>query len=185
MELRARGDRVVSRLETRDRRDDDIKGNLPGGSVLGRRGNAEVIPSCKLEDLAELEAAVSDDVVVLFLVAVEILQERLSLGGRRELGQYTKNLTASDGADVDVVTEDGDVGRRNGERNLCKRRIEGFNLDDGVLLVVKSKSAEQTLDLHLRIRGPDTDVIAMLVGDAGVLGVKLDVDAVAVSVLGE
>ena len=149
MELRARGDGVVPRLEAGDRRDNDIEWNLPRRSVLGRRDNAEIVPSCKLEDLAELEATVSDDVVVLFLVAVEILQERLSLGGRRELGQYTEDLTASDGADVDVVTEDGDVGRRDGERNLCKRRVEGLDLDDGILLVVESKSAEQTFDLNL------------------------------------
>jgi len=35
VKLRTRRDRVVPRLETRDRRDNDIEGNLPCSGILG------------------------------------------------------------------------------------------------------------------------------------------------------
>ncbi len=185
VELGTGRDGVVPRLETRNRRDNDVEGDLPGRSVLGSRGNAEVVLGRELENFGEFKTSASNDTVVLLLVGVEVLQESLSLGVRRKLGQYTEDLTTCDGADVDVVTEDSDVGGGDRERNLGKRRVEGLDLNDGVLLVVETESAEQTFDLDLRVGGPDTDVVAMLVCDAGVLSVELDVNAVAVSAVSE
>ena len=48
---------------------------------------------------------------------------------------------------------------------------------------MKAKGAEQTLDLSLSVRWPNADMVAMLVGDTGVLSVEFDVDAVPVSTL--
>ena len=66
-----------------------------------------------------------------------------------------------------------------------KGRVEGLDLDDTVLLVVETESAEQALNLNLGVGGPDTDVVSVLVGDAGVLSVEFDVNAVAVSAISE
>ena len=185
VELRTGRNGVVPRLKTRDRRDNDVEGDLPRCSVLGSGGNTDIVLSRELENLSELETTMGDDVVVLFLVRVEVLQESLSLGVRSELGQYTEDLTTCDGADVNVVTEDGNVGRGDGERNFGKRRIEGFDLDDSVLLIVETKSAEQTFNLDLGVGRPYADVVTMLVGDAGVFSVELSMNAVAVSALSE
>ena len=58
-------------------------------------------------------------------------------------------------------------------------------MDDCVLLLVEAQSAQKTLDLGLGIRRPNTDVVAVLVGDTGVSSVELGVNAVSVSGAGE
>ena len=86
VELGTGGDRVVTRLETGDRGDDDVEWDLPRRSVLGSGENAKIVTGSELENLSELQATVVDDVVVFLLVGVEVLEERLSLRGRSELG---------------------------------------------------------------------------------------------------
>lgn len=145
----------------------------------------EVVARSELEHLAKLQATVVDNSVVLLLVRVQVLQERLRLRRGGELGEDAKDLTTSDSADIDVVAKNRDVGGRDGERNLGECRVEGFDVDDSVLLVVETQGTQQTLNLNFCVRRPDTDVIAMLVSDARVLGVEFDVNAVAVGSLRE
>lgn len=182
MEFGARRDRVVPGLETGDSRNDDIEWNIPLGRVLGVGELRNVISGCQLENFAQLEATLGDDGVVFVLVLVELPHEGLSLGGGSEPGQRAENLTTSDSIDINVVPEDGGVGCGDREGNLGKSRVKGLDSDHGILLIVKAESAEQTLDLQIRIDGPNTQVVAMLVGDSRAFRVKLDVDTVAVGV---
>jgi hypothetical protein len=87
VELGARRDGVVPGLETGNSRNDDIEGDLPWGSARWRGGSLDVVSSSKLENLAQLEATLSNDGVVLVLVLVKIPHISLSLGGRGELGE--------------------------------------------------------------------------------------------------
>ena len=80
IKLRARRDRIISRLKTRDRRDDNVKGDVPCGGVLGGGSYVDVIASSKLEEFAKFEAALGDNGMIFFLVCVEIPEIRL---GRR------------------------------------------------------------------------------------------------------
>jgi len=80
VKLRARRDRVVPRLETRDRRNDDIEGNLPCSDILGSRSCFDVVFGGELEEFAKLEAALGDDGMVFFLVRVEISEICFSFG---------------------------------------------------------------------------------------------------------
>jgi hypothetical protein len=84
VKLRTRRDRVVPRLEAGDRRDNDIKGNLPCSGILGSGSYVDAISSSELEKFAELEAAFSDDGMIFFLLGVEISEICLGFGGRTE-----------------------------------------------------------------------------------------------------
>lgn len=105
----------------------------------------------------------------------------LSLGCRCKLGKSTQDLTANEGADVDVVTKNSDIGGRDGERNLGESRIERLNANDGILLLVKAKCTEKTIDLNFGIGGPDTDVVTVLICDTRTLCAELDMNTVTVS----
>jgi hypothetical protein len=74
--------RVIPRLETRDRRDNNVKGDIPCGGILGSRGHFDVIARSELEKFAKFEAAFSDDGMVFFLAGVEVSEVSLGLGIR-------------------------------------------------------------------------------------------------------
>ncbi len=173
---------VVPWLETRDGGDDDIEWNLPCRSVLGGGGSGEIVSGGVLQNLAELHAAVGDDVLVVIFVGVKLLQDSLCLGGGRELGQNAEDLSAGKSADVDVVAENGAVGSRDGEGDLGQSRVERLDVDHRIALLVKTQCAEQTLNFDVRVERPDTDVITVLIGDARTLRAELDVDAVPVCI---
>jgi hypothetical protein len=80
VKLWARRDRVIPRLETRDRRNDDIEGNLPCSDILGSRRCFDVVSGSELEEFAKLEAALGNNGVVFFLVRVEISEICFSFG---------------------------------------------------------------------------------------------------------
>ena len=180
VELGAGGDRVEPRLQTRDRRHDNVEGNLPCRGVRGGGNSVEVVTGGELQDFAELHASVGHDSVVALLVRVQVLQGGLGLRCRRILGQSTKDLTTGEGADVDVVTEDGSVSSGYREGNLGQCGIERLNVDDSVLLLVETESAEKAVDFCVSIQRPNTDVITVLVRDTGTLCAELNVHAVAV-----
>ena len=185
IQLRAGRNRVVPGLKTGNGRDDDVEGDLPHRSVLWGRRDGEVIASRDLKEFSELETAIGNNPVVLVLIGTQGLRECLGLGVRRILRENAQVLSADHGADVDVMTKDGDVSRRDRERNLGEGWVERLNVDDLVFLLMEAESAEQALDFELGIRGPNTDVVAVLIRDTGVLSVEFDVDAVPVRVRGE
>lgn len=78
------------------------------------------------------------------------------------------------------MAEDGAVSGGNGEGNLGKSGIQRVYTDDGILLVVETKGAKQSVNLDIRVCGPDTDVITMLIIDSRAVNAKLDVNTVAV-----
>ena len=78
-----------------------------------------------------------------------------------------ERLTTSDGGDVDVVFQHGLVSRGNGERDLCQCRIKRINRDDRGPLVVQAQSVQENLDVGSGVDGPDADVVAVLVCQAG------------------
>ena len=65
------------------------------------------------------------------------------------------------------MSENSKIGGWNWERDLSESGVEGFNVDNGVLLVVKPESAQQTVNLDIWVGGPDADVITVLVIDTG------------------
>lgn len=79
------------------------------------------------------------------------------------------------------MTKDADVSRRDREWNLGESGVERINIYDCIFLVVKSKRTKQTIDLNVRVDGPDADVISVLVCDARPFDVKFDMDTIAVS----
>jgi len=46
---------------------------------------------------------------------------------------------------------------------------------------MQSEDTEETLDFYIRIEGPKTNVITMLISYAGAFGIEFEVDAVAVN----
>jgi hypothetical protein len=80
VKLWARRDRVIPRLETRDRRNDDIERNLPCCGILGSRDCFDVVSGSELEEFAKLEAALGDNGMVFFFMRVEISEICLGFG---------------------------------------------------------------------------------------------------------
>lgn len=111
-------------METRDRRDDDIKGNIPCSGILGGRRFFDLVSSSKLEEFAKLEAALGDDGIVFFLAGVEISEICLGLGFRCKFCQRTEDLPACNSADVDIVSEYGGVCRGYWEWHFGEGRIK-------------------------------------------------------------
>jgi hypothetical protein len=86
IKLGTRRDRVIPRLEARDRRDNDVEGNIPCSSIPGSRSYFDIIPSSELEKLAKLEAALGDDGMVVFFAGVEVSEICLGFRFRSEFG---------------------------------------------------------------------------------------------------
>jgi hypothetical protein len=84
IKLGTRRYRVIPRLETRDRRDNNVERDIPCGGILGGRGHFDVIACSELEKFAKFEAAFSDDGMVFFLAGVEVSEVSLGLGIRSE-----------------------------------------------------------------------------------------------------
>jgi hypothetical protein len=119
----------------------------------------------------------------IFLLVAERFDMLLSFRIRRKFGETAQNLTTSDSADVNVVSQNGYVCCRNRERDLCEGRIEGFNADDRVLLVVKTECVEKSINLNVRVRRPNSDMITMLVSHARSFDIQLYVYAIAVGIV--
>lgn len=124
VELGARRDGVVAGLETGDGGDDDVERNGPSGGVFGGWCDGDVVASSELKDFTNLETTVGDDSGVFFLGLVELAEVCLGLRSRSVFSESTEDLTTGDGADVDVVAEDGSIGRWDRERYLGKSRVE-------------------------------------------------------------
>jgi len=86
IKLGTRRDRVKPRLETRDRGNDNIEGNIPCGGIRGGRSRPNIIASSELEEFAQFEAALCDDGMVLFFACVEISEISFSRGSGAKLG---------------------------------------------------------------------------------------------------
>lgn len=93
----------------------------------------------------------------------------------------SKDLTTGDSADIDVVTENGDVGGWDRERNLGKGRVQRFNANDLVLLLREAESTKETVDFHLGVGWPNTNVVTMLIRDSRTFNTKFNMNAVPVT----
>ena len=91
-------------------------------------------------------------------------------------------MTTDKGTDINVVAEDRNVSGGDREWNLSQSGVERLDVNDGILLVVKTESEEKTSNFDLSVGGPDTDVVTVLVGNTRTFDVKLDVDTVTVGV---
>ena len=123
MRLGTRRNRVVSRLKAGDGGDDEIKWDIPGGSVVRSRNDRGIISSGKLKDFTKFEAAVSNDPGINFLVGVEVFEECLSAGGRCVLRQRTEDLATGDSADINVVAENSAISGWDRERYFSESWI--------------------------------------------------------------
>jgi hypothetical protein len=144
------GDGVVTGLETGDRRDDLVEGNVPSGGVLGGRSCLKVVASSELKDFTELETTSTDDATVLSLL-VDTLEESLSFGGRCVLGNVANDLATDQCGDVQVVAEDGAVSGGHWEGNLGEGWVEGSDIDDSVALLPETKGTEKAIDLNVGV----------------------------------
>jgi hypothetical protein len=77
IKLGTRRDRVKPRLETRDRRNYNVEGNIPCSSIRSGRSRSNIIASGELKEFAESEAAFCDDGMVFFFACVEVSEVRL------------------------------------------------------------------------------------------------------------
>lgn len=123
MRLGTRRNGVVPRLKAGDSRDDEIKWDIPGGSVVRSRNDRGVISSGKLKDFTKFEAAVSHDPGINFLIGVKVFEECLSVGGRCVFRQRTKDLTTGDSADINVMAENSAIGGWDREWHFSESRI--------------------------------------------------------------
>lgn len=166
MEFRTRRDGVITRLKSGDSGNNEVERDAPSRGVFRSRNDRRIIASSQLKNFTEPQATFADDFEVLLLISVKGFHESLSLGIRSILGQRTKDLTASNSADVDIVTEDSAVSGGNRERYLGESRIKGFDTDDSIALVVQAKGTEETIYLQFSIRGPNTEMVTVLISNA-------------------
>lgn len=76
-------------------------------------------------------------------------------------------MSASDRADIDVVSKYCDIGRGDWEWYLRESWIKRLDSNDGIPFLRKTESAKKALDFNIWIGRPNADVITMLVSDAG------------------
>lgn len=174
-----RRDRVEPRLETRDRRDNDVEGNLPCSGVRGSRSRSDIITGGELEEFAKFEAALGNGGMVFFLVCIEISEIRFGRGSGTKFSQDTKNLPACDGADVNVMPEYSGICCRHGEWHFGKSWVERLDSNDSIPLLRKAKGAKKALHLEIRVRRPNAHVVTMLVRYTRPLNVEFHMNTIS------
>jgi len=180
IKLGARRDRVIPRLETRDGRNDSVEGNIPCGGIRSSRSRSNIIASGELEEFAKFEAAFCDDGMVFFLACVEASEVSLGGGSRTKLSQDTEDLPACDGANVNVVPQDGGVCRRHGECHFGESGIQRLNSNDSIPFLRKAKCAKKTFDLEIRVGRPNAHMITVLVRYTRSLNAEFHVNTIPV-----
>ena len=73
------------------------------------------------------------------------------------------------------MSENSKVGGGNRERDLGESGVEGFNVDNRVL-VLKPESARQVVNLNIRVGRPDADVVTVRVIDTGTRDVEFQME---------
>ena len=151
---------------------------MPRRGVFLRWGDRDVGTGDELQNLRKFEASVGYNLCVLPLVGSKSLNPHLGSRSWSVLDKSPKELSAGNGHDIDVVLENGNVSGRDWERNLGESGVERFNVDNSILLVVKSESAQQAVNLDIWVGRPDADVVTMLVVNTGTLDAEFQVNAV-------
>jgi hypothetical protein len=180
IKLGTRRDRVKPRLETRDRRDDDVEGNLPCGGIHGGRGHSDIVASGELEEFAKFEAAFCNDSMVFFLACVEAPEVILGRGRRTEFSQDTENLPTCDGANVNVVPEDSGVCRGHWEWYFGESWVKRLDSNDSVPPLRKAEGTKKAFHLEIRVGRPNTDVVTVLVCHTGPLNTEFHMNTISV-----
>ena len=180
IKLGTRRDRVKPRLETGDRRDDDIEGNIPRGGVRGSRSSSNVITGGELEEFAKFEAALCNGGMVFFLTCVEVSEVSLGGGSRTKFSQNTENLPTCDCANVNVVTEHRAVCCRHREWHFGKSWVERLDSNDSIPLLRKAKGTEKAFYLEIRIGRPNAHMVTVLVCYTGPFNAEFHVDTISV-----
>lgn len=80
------------------------------------------------------------------------------------------------------MPQDGIVGGRGGEGNLGQSGIQALDADNSILLLIKTKCAEEADDFDIRVGGPDSDVVSVLVCHSRTFDVEFNMDAVTIVV---
>jgi hypothetical protein len=173
-----RRDRVKPRLETRDRRNYDVEGNIPCGGIRSGRSRSNIIASSELKELAEFEAAFCDDGMVFFLACVEVSEVRLGGGSRTKFSQDTEDLPACDGANVNVVPQYSAVCCRHGEWHFGQSWVKGLDPNDSIPLLRKAKCTKKTFYLEIGVGRPNAHVVTVLVRYTRPLNVEFHVNTI-------
>jgi len=66
-----------------------------------------------------------------------------------------------------------------GSKSLSESGVEGFNVDNGVLLIAKTQSVQQAVNLDIWVARPYADVVTMLVISTGTLNVEFHMNVVS------
>ena len=180
IKLGTRRDRVKPRLETRDRRNYNVEGNIPCGGIRSSGSRSNIIASGELKEFAEFEAAFCDDGMVFFLAGVKVSEVRLGGGSRTKLSQDTEDLPASDGANVNVVPQYGAVCCRHGEWHFGQSRVKGLDPNDSIPLLRKAKCTKKTFYLEVGVGRPNAHVVTVLIRYTGPFNVEFHVNTIPV-----
>lgn len=121
--------------------------------------------------------------MIFFLVCVEVSEISLGLRTGSELGHNAEYLSASDCADIDIVSKYCDIGRGHWEWYLRESWIKRLDSNNGIPFLRKTEGAKKALDFNIWIGRPNADVITMLVSDAGSSYVKFHVNTIPVLVV--
>ena len=92
------------------------------------------------------------------------------------LDEGPKELSAGNGHNIDIMSENGEVSGGDWERNLGESGVKRLDVDDGVLLVVKPERAQQAVNFDIWVARPDTDMVTVLVVNTGTLDVEFQVN---------
>ena len=68
------------------------------------------------------------------------------------LDEGSEELSTVDIHDNDIVAEDGEVSSGDWERSLGESRAGTFDVGDGVVPIVKTEDAQQTVGLEIWLR---------------------------------
>jgi hypothetical protein len=180
IKLGTRRNGVKPRLETRDRRDDDVEGNLPCGGIYGSRSCSDIVASGELKEFAKFEAALCNDGMVFFLACVEVSEVILGRGRGAKFSQDTENLPAGDGANINVVPEYSGVCRRHWEWHFGESWVERLDSNDSIPLFGKAEGTKKAFYLKIRVGRPNADVVTVLVRHARPLNTEFHMNTIPV-----
>jgi hypothetical protein len=180
IKLGTRRDRVKPRLETGDRRNYNVEGNIPCGGIRSGRGCSNIVTGGELKEFAEFEAAFCDDGMVFFLACIEAPEVRLGGGSRTKFSQDTEDLPACDGANVNVVPQYSAVCCWHGEWHFGQSRVKGLDPNDSIPLLRKAKCTKKTFYFEIGVGRPNAHVVTVLVRYAGPLNVEFHVNTIPV-----
>ncbi|KAI6769385.1 hypothetical protein HG531_010489 [Fusarium graminearum] len=163
------GDGVIAGLELGETLDEGGEGNRGPLFTLANTG----------EETSNIVVVRAGLLVEVVLIATETVHLSLDRVVGSESSESRNELTGNRSADLEMVSQNGIVGRRVREGNLGGR-LKSLNGDDAVLLAGEIENIQETVNLLTRICGPDSNVITSFVFEVRTADVDFHVKAVPV-----